>query len=184
VVQSLLDARGQLGGLPFHLADLFEPPYNLGVRVHNNSWGAATGSRYRVSSREVDEFVHTHKDMVIVISAGNEGTTADPVLGARCAAQGHVDWLSVGSPATCKNALTVGAGRSRRTAGGYSQLTYGRPGPATSVIPDEGRARLRRCRTDRRLQQPRSMRRPADQARRGGSGHGHPLLPFGLGATP
>jgi len=129
VVQSLLDARDQLGGLPFHLADLFEPPYLLGVRVHNNSWGAATGSRYRVSSREVDEFVHTHKDMLIVISAGNEGTAADPPLGARGSAPGYVDWLSVGSPATCKNALTVGASRSRRTAGGYSQLTHGAAWP-------------------------------------------------------
>jgi len=129
VVQSLLDARGQLGGLPFHLADLFEPPYKLGVRIHNNSWGAATGSRYRVSSREVDEFVHSHKDMLIVVSAGNEGTAADPLLGARNAAQGHVDWLSVGSPATCKNALTVGARRSQRTAGGYSQLTHGAAWP-------------------------------------------------------
>jgi len=37
--QSLLDAQGELGGLPFELSDLFQPAYNAGVRIHNNSWG-------------------------------------------------------------------------------------------------------------------------------------------------
>jgi len=125
VFQSLLDAGGGLGGLPFRLQDLFEEAYNLGVRIHNNSWGAATKSSYRVTSREVDEFVYDHKDMLIVVSAGNEGTAVDPPIGARSAQPGFVDWLSIGSPATAKNALTVGASRSDRTAGGLSNLTYG-----------------------------------------------------------
>ncbi len=129
VFQSLLDATGGLGGLPFRLQDLFEEAYGLGARIHNNSWGAATGSTYRVNCREVDEFVYTHKDMLIVISAGNEGTAADPAIGARSAQPGFVDWLSIGSPATAKNALTVGASRSDRASGGYSQLTYGAAWP-------------------------------------------------------
>jgi serine protease AprX len=130
VFQSLLDSRGRLGGLPFRLQDLFEEAYNLGARIHNNSWGAATASTYRVNSREVDEFVYNHKDMLIVISAGNEGTAVNPPIGARNAPPGFVDWLSIGSPATSKNALTVGASRSDRTNGGLSNLTYGAAWPA------------------------------------------------------
>jgi len=123
--QSLLDKNGGISGLPHDLADLFKEAYEAGVRIHNNSWGAATESEYRFNSLEVDDFVYNNKDMLIVISAGNEGTAAQP----RNAATGFVDWLSIGSPATAKNALTVGASRSSRTVGGFSMLTHGQAWP-------------------------------------------------------
>lgn len=129
--QSLLDAQGGLGGLPFDLGDLFEEAYVAGARVHNNSWGSATESKYTVSSTEVDDFVAKRRDMLIVISAGNEGTAAI----ARAAAPGFVDWLSIGSPASCKNALTVGASRSDRTSEGLSSMTYGEAWPAAYPNP-------------------------------------------------
>ncbi|MFN0168672.1 MAG: S8 family serine peptidase [Bryobacteraceae bacterium] len=137
--QSLLDKNGGLGGLPFRLNTLFADAYNNGARIHNNSWGAASAAAYRANSREVDEYAHTQKDMLIVISAGNEGTAADPLLGARNSAPGFVDWLSLGAPATAKNALTVGASRTDRTTGGLAHLTYGAvwgpkfPTPPTST---------------------------------------------------
>jgi len=136
--QSLLDKQGNLGGIPFRLETLFAQAYAAGVRVHNNSWGSVAASSYRINSREVDEYVHKQKDMLIVISAGNEGTAADPVIGLRNAAPGQVDWLSVGTPATAKNALTVGASRSDRTAGGLSALTYGAAWPAKFNLPPVG----------------------------------------------
>jgi subtilisin family serine protease len=123
--QSLLDNRGGLGGLPLRLQTLFQQAYRAGVRIHNNSWGAAAWSAYRLESREVDEFVHEHKDMLIVFSAGNEGTAAAPAEGLRSSADGFVDWLSLGAPATAKNALTVGASCSDRTSGGWAEHTYG-----------------------------------------------------------
>ncbi len=119
--QSILDARGGLGGLPFDLNDLFEAAYQAGARIHNNSWGANTASRYAFNSLEVDEFVSNNRDMAIVIAAGNEGTARDPFSSQR----GFVDWLSIGSPATSKNAITVGASRTDRTTGGLSTKTWG-----------------------------------------------------------
>jgi subtilisin family serine protease len=119
--QSLLDPRGGLGGLPVSLEDLFEPAYQAGARVHNNSWGAATASAYTVDSNDVDAYAAKRRDMLIVIAAGNEGTAADPFNSE----PGFVDWLSIGSPASCKNALTVGAARNRRMTGGLSGRTYG-----------------------------------------------------------
>jgi serine protease AprX len=119
--QSLLDTNGRLGGLPLDLSDLFEDAYQGGARIHNNSWGAVVDSEYTMNSLEVDEFVARRRDMLIVVSAGNEGQAAQRLH----AQQGFVDWLSIGAPASCKNALTVGASRSNRGAGGYSMLTYG-----------------------------------------------------------
>ena len=124
VFQSLLDANHRLGGLPANLYDLFLEAYNENVRIHNNSWGADTTAHYRLTSREVDEFVWDHPDMLLVFAAGNAGSEETPPGPSRTGA-GNVDWLSVGSPATAKNALTVGAQRSDRTSGGYAHLTYG-----------------------------------------------------------
>ena len=108
--QSIMDAGGGLGGLPPDLGDLFRQAYDEGARIHNNSWGAEARSVYRVNSLEVDEFVHTHPDMLVVIAAGNAGTAASPLHSQR----GFVDLFSVDAPATAKNALTVGASRTDR----------------------------------------------------------------------
>jgi hypothetical protein len=118
--QSLLDANHGLGGLPLELDTLFQPAYDAGARVHSNSWGSTTRSTYTVNSVEVDGFVATHRDMVIVFSAGNSGSAAANVK----AKKGYVEWTSIDSPATCKNALVVGASRSSRTSGGYAGNTY------------------------------------------------------------
>ncbi|RSK38920.1 S8 family serine peptidase [Hymenobacter perfusus] len=120
--QSLLDSQGGLGGLPVDLNDLFYQAYQAGVRIHNNSWGSDTPSYYTVNSEEVDEFVHRYRDMLVVIAAGNAGTSG---LQPKKAAPGFVDWLSIGSPASCKNALTVGASRSDRSDGALSDETWG-----------------------------------------------------------
>ena len=123
--QSLLDKEGGIGGIPHDLYLLFKEAYDAGVRIHNNSWGSSTESEYRFNSLEVDEFVYNQKDMLLVISAGNEGTSFRP----RNSNPGYVDWLSIGSPATAKNGLTVGASRSSRTKGGFSTLTHGMAWP-------------------------------------------------------
>lgn len=127
--QSVMDAQGGLGGLPLDLERLFEEAYQAGARVHNNSWGAATEAAYTFNSIEVDEFVAKRRDMLVVISAGNEGQAEVRFHSDR----GFVDWLSIGSPASAKNALTVGASRNSRTSGGFSQLTYDE---AFSGFPD------------------------------------------------
>jgi subtilisin family serine protease len=129
--QSLLDSRGRLGGLPLDLNDLFDEAYQQNARIHNNSWGSAVGAEYTLNSQEVDEFVANKRDMLIVISAGNEGQAATRVNSPI----GMVDWLSIGAPASSKNALTVGASRSNRTAGGYSTITYGAAWPGS--FPDD-----------------------------------------------
>jgi hypothetical protein len=72
--------------------------------------------------------------MLIVISAGNEGQAAE-----RLHSQvGFVDWLSIGSPASCKNALCVGASRSSRTSGGLADRTWNDAWPRNFPDPPIG----------------------------------------------
>ena len=119
--QSLLDNEGGIGGLPLNLNELFQEAYDNNARIHNNSWGAATDSMYTIDSLEVDEFVASHRDFLVVFSAGNEGQASNRLHSEI----GYADWLSIGSPASSKNAITVGASRNSRDNGGYSQFTYG-----------------------------------------------------------
>jgi serine protease AprX len=119
VLQSVLDRRGGLGGLPFNLNDLFKVPYdNDGARVHTNSWGAPVNGEYTQSSAQVDEFVWKHRDCVICFAAGNEGADSDR--------NGVIDAGSIGSPGSAKNCITVGATENNRSdqSKPYSQLGY------------------------------------------------------------
>jgi len=124
VVQSLIGPGGGLSGIPFDLTDLFEKPYAVdGARVHTNSWGSTTpGLPYDQSSREIDEFVWDHPDLVVCFAAGNDGIDAD--------GDGVVDPAQIGSEAAAKNCITVGASESLRPLVNASRPTYGslRPG--------------------------------------------------------
>ena len=108
VLQSVLDAGGGLGGLPFDLHDLFATPYSDDqARIHTNSWGSTLGDgRYDSNCFELDDFVWNHRDMVILFAAGNEARDAN--------ANGIVDPMSVTPPGTAKNCITVGASENDR----------------------------------------------------------------------
>jgi len=122
IVQSLLDATGNLGGIPADLHDLFKPPYDDNkVRIQTNSWGATQpGLPYSQSSREIDDFIWNHQDCVICFSAGNSGVDAN--------GHGVIDPGSLGSEAAAKNCITVGASENLRANMG---LTYGQLNSST-----------------------------------------------------
>ncbi|MBF2062912.1 MAG: S8 family serine peptidase [Calothrix sp. C42_A2020_038] len=127
VLQSVLDARGGLGGLPTDLNSLFKIPYqNDGARVHTNSWGAPTAGKYNVSCLQVDRFVWENRDMVICFAAGNDGRDRD--------ANGVIDSGSIASPGAAKNCITVGATENNRPelSKPYSTLNRYRAEPIAS----------------------------------------------------
>lgn len=111
VMQSVLDSSGGLGGLPSDLNELFDQAYQAGARVHTNSWGAATSGAYDTEAGQVDQFVWSQPDMVVLFAAGNEGVDSD--------GNGVIDPGSVDSPGTAKNCIAVGASESVRSSGGY-----------------------------------------------------------------
>jgi hypothetical protein len=120
VLQSVLDSRGGLGGLPVSLHDLFAVPYeNDRARIHSNSWGSVGNfGVYDSQAHEVDDFIYTHRDILICFAAGNDGTDRD--------ANGQIDPNSVTPPGTAKNCLTVGACENHRPG---QTLTYGQGWP-------------------------------------------------------
>lgn len=95
-----------LVGLPSDIRPLFQQGYTAGARIHSNSWGSDAAGAYTTDSVNTDEFVWSHRDMTITFSAGNAGTDAN--------ANGVVDNGSVGSPATAKNVISVGASENDR----------------------------------------------------------------------
>ena len=99
-----------LTGIPLDLRVLYQDAYDAGARIHSNSWGSAVAGDYTTDSANTDDFVWDHPDMLITYSAGNEGIDSDPDGDG----DGVVDHDSIGSPATAKNVLTVGASENDR----------------------------------------------------------------------
>ncbi|UCD84576.1 MAG: S8 family serine peptidase [Deltaproteobacteria bacterium] len=80
-----------LTGIPGDLNFYFQQSYDDGARIHSNSWGASVGGAYTTASQNCDEFMWSHKDFLILFSAGNDGA------------------FGIGSPATAKDLISVGA---------------------------------------------------------------------------
>lgn len=108
VFQSVGDANGGLGGIPDDLGTLFDQAYQAGARIHSDSWGVpydSGGSVYDAQSASVDRFVWENPDMAIFFAAGNDGDYNQ---------DGKVDYGTVSTPGTAKNAITVGASENNR----------------------------------------------------------------------
>ncbi len=105
--------------LPENLSDIFQPAYDHGARIHTNSWGSSLNGKYTQESQQVDRFMWENPDMLILFSAGNSGVDSN--------GDGVIDQGSIGSPATAKNCLTVGASENDRgeSFGIFPYLNWG-----------------------------------------------------------
>ena len=116
--QSIWDAGSGLLAVPARLRDLFLKAYQAGARIHLDAWGSSAHSgEYSIDAQQVDEFAEMNPDMLIVFAAGNSGQDADH--------DGRVDSNSIVSPATAKNALTVGASKNFGKNSGQSSNQTG-----------------------------------------------------------
>ncbi len=100
-------------------ANLQSQAYHDGARISANSWGASTAGAYDAQAQAYDALVRdaqpsgstyaasSNQQMVIVFAAGNDGPGT----------------MTVGSPGTAKNVITVGAAENVRSLsvanGGY-----------------------------------------------------------------
>ncbi|MCH1617079.1 MAG: S8 family serine peptidase, partial [Candidatus Poseidonia sp.] len=105
-IATTVSSQELLIGIPNDLDDLFSLAWDNGSRVHTNSWGSSVAGEYTSSSMQADASARTHDEMVILFAAANEGVDAD--------LNGEIDLDSMGSPATAKNVLTVGASENNR----------------------------------------------------------------------
>lgn len=81
-------------------ADLLNPPFNAGATIYSMSWGGEDTSGYDSSAQDFDNWVWnkggtSHRKMALYAAAGNEGDTKPDT--------------TVGSPATAKSVMAVGA---------------------------------------------------------------------------
>eukprot|EP00291_Cryptomonas_curvata_P029287 CAMPEP_0172208182 /NCGR_PEP_ID=MMETSP1050-20130122/34314_1 /TAXON_ID=233186 /ORGANISM="Cryptomonas curvata, Strain CCAP979/52" /LENGTH=336 /DNA_ID=CAMNT_0012887713 /DNA_START=587 /DNA_END=1594 /DNA_ORIENTATION=- len=76
--------------------ELFPEPFYNGAKIRTESWGGDS-IFYTMSALETDAFAHAHREFLMLWAAGNEGDR-----GA----------FTIGSPATGKNQLAVGAQHS------------------------------------------------------------------------
>jgi hypothetical protein len=109
-----------LGGYPKDLGQLFDQGYQVGARIHTNSWGTPLPSTnvqrpYDASAESIDKYVWDHQDMTILFAAGNDGQDTD--------LNGAVNDRSLGAEASAKNCITVGATENLRP-----QLASGKNG--------------------------------------------------------
>ncbi len=119
-------------GLPSDIGNLFQQAYGDGARIHSNSWGSDAQGEYDADAASTDDYVWNHPDFLVTTSAGNDGIDAD--------GDGYVDEDSMGSPATAKNILTVGASEHDRD-GHYEcdpSLGYINPSTGTSCSSQGG----------------------------------------------
>lgn len=97
--------------IPTSLTTAYTDAYGLGARIHSNSWGATENS-YNSYCVDIDNFMWTHQDYLVVFAAGNSGPSAS----------------TVGYPGTAKNCITVGA--TPRPPGQNNIAGYSSRGPA------------------------------------------------------
>lgn len=105
-----------LWGIPDNLKQLFQPAYDNGARIHSNSWGGRNPGVYDKKCENLDEFVWTHKDFLIVVAAGNLGKQSLSNIRT-------IELESITSPGIAKNCLTVGASENNRN--GQFPYAYG-----------------------------------------------------------
>ena len=89
---------------------LFGPGYKAGARIHSASWGALDANEYNHFDSLIDHFLFNNPDFLFVVAAGNEG-------------RGNT-WHTVGSPATTKNSVAVGASQNHRSRGSADGEDY------------------------------------------------------------
>jgi subtilisin family serine protease len=96
---------------PSRLETLFNNAASQGASVHSNSWGGvANPGGYDSFAQQVDEWMFNHPDMLVLFAAGNSGVDDNH--------DGRIDANSIGTPATAKNCLTVGASENVTKTGG------------------------------------------------------------------
>jgi hypothetical protein len=100
--------RAGLGCPVIDLHPVLQQAYDQGARIHSNSWGDLQGlpssppptnpptANYSAAARDIDDFVWTHPDMVVVFNTGNAGLRGESSLSA---------------PGDAKNTIQVGGTR-------------------------------------------------------------------------
>ncbi len=101
------DSKSYLIGFPSNLSHMYDDAVANGSRVHTNSWGSDVAGQYTTTSMQADIGARVHRNLTVLFAAANEGVDSN--------GDGEIDLDSLGSPATAKNVMTIGAGENDRS---------------------------------------------------------------------
>lgn len=96
-------------GCPAKLTPIFEQAYRQGARIHSNSWGDRQNqnpnlptptANYPQSAYDVDAFVWSHPDSLVIFNTGNLGQAVETPRS------------SLSAPGSAKNTLQIGGTRT------------------------------------------------------------------------
>lgn len=139
---------------PADMSTLFSVPYDLGIRIHNNSWGDTWDEKkgqlgYEADATTIDKFIYENQDFVVLIAAGND------------ADEKNHGTSQIGDNGAAKNCITVGATGTTRPNDGQryypdvpalSGMTdtaiFSSRGPTLSTIDAQRRATPGRIKPD------------------------------------
>ncbi|HEX9162201.1 MAG TPA: S8 family serine peptidase, partial [Thermoanaerobaculia bacterium] len=67
-------------GCPVNITPALDQAYKQGARIHSNSWGdhGSPSGGYAQPARDVDAFVYSHPDMLVVFNTGNFSSAGAP----------------------------------------------------------------------------------------------------------
>lgn len=122
-------------GCPVNLTPILTQAYEQGARIHSNSWGDRQNvpvflptptANYSQSARDVDAFVDSHPDMLVVFNTGNFGNIGVPPPS------------TLSAPGCAKNTLQVGGTRGERGVADDTLASYTLLGPTRDgrIKPD------------------------------------------------
>ena len=121
-------------GCPVKLTPILDQAYKQGVRIHSNSWGDRQGvlfgviptANYPQSAYDVDAFVWSHPDLLVVFNTGNYQSEGLPPAS------------SLSAPGAAKNTLQVGGTRGYARRGDNILAGYSLTGPTRDgrIKPD------------------------------------------------
>lgn len=142
MVQSIAKPESKQIEVPVDLSnDLFAKPYDLGIRIHSNSWARGWSDidgqpDYNEQATNIDRFVYggtaaslegqfpPHEDFIILLAAGNNANRT-----------GNRERFpsQIGAAAAAKNAITVGACGSTRPNNAWKYNDNPRAKAATGI---------------------------------------------------
>ncbi|MGA1819799.1 MAG: S8 family serine peptidase [Thermoplasmatota archaeon] len=127
VMQSTMTSTGSLS-IPAYNT-LFSDAYRSGARIQTNSWSTRSSyGNYTWRSWQTDNYIWNNKDMLVLFSAGNQGSR-----GA----------YSVSTQASAKNVIAVGASESYRPSVSSSANNISELASFSSLGPTWGDNRIK-----------------------------------------
>ncbi|EKX50957.1 hypothetical protein GUITHDRAFT_103539 [Guillardia theta CCMP2712] len=124
VFEDVSSSEPYLNYLPWDLgSSLFAHAYNNGAKIHSNSWGGSP-SEYDFQCMEIDAFMYSIDDFLVVFAAGNSGP----------------NHFSIGSPGNAKNILSVGSSLNSRES--YVAHGYGTYFNLSMLLSDGSKERM------------------------------------------